>query len=281
MHIGTGLSCQTIWIFKLPSESVPEVFLLPYAKESPVSQMGQAGSGVTRFLENNSQIRRMDMGDLTTQGNNEAMRIRASRQQGAERGGTMTHRHVRYMTVTALLSAVAFVLQFFEFPIPLMPSFIKMDFSDLPELIGAFAMGPASGVAIALIKNLLHLPLSQTGGVGELCNFLLGASFALPAGLVYKFHKTKNGAIAGAFCGALTMAVLSFPINYFITYPFYELMMPREVIVAAYQAILPSVTSLAQCLLVFNVPFTLFKALCSVAVTMLIYKKLSPILHGQ
>ncbi len=193
----------------------------------------------------------------------------------------LSHTRTRYLTVTALLSAVAFILQFFEFPIPLVPPFIKMDFSDLPELIGAFAMGPVCGVLIALIKNLIHLPLSQSGGVGEMCNFFLGAAFALPAGLVYKFNKTKNGAIAGAAAGALSMAVLSFPINYFITYPFYELMMPREVIIAAYQEILPSVNTLAQCLLIFNLPFTLFKAVCSVVITMLIYKKLSPILHGN
>ncbi len=190
------------------------------------------------------------------------------------------HKRIRYMTVTGLLSAVAFILQFFEFPIPLVPSFIKMDFSDLPELLGAFALGPVSGAIIALIKNVLHLPLSQSGGVGELCNFLLGAGFAVPAGLVYKYNKTKKGAIIASFVGAFTMAALSFPINYFITYPFYEMMMPREVIIAAYQVILPAVSTLAQCLLVFNVPFTLFKALCSVVITMLVYKKLSPILHG-
>ncbi len=215
------------------------------------------------------------MSDYTTQGSRRDVRLENERARSESSG------RIRYMTVTALLSAIAFILQFFEFPIPLVPSFIKMDFSDLPELIGAFAMGPLSGVVIALIKNLLHFPLSQTGGGGELCNFLLGASFALPAGLVYKFNKTKRGAVIGAFAGAIIMAALSFPINYFITYPFYELMMPREVIVAAYQAILPSVTGLVQCLLVFNVPFTLFKALCSVGITMLIYKKLSPILHGE
>ncbi|MBQ7678211.1 MAG: ECF transporter S component [Lachnospiraceae bacterium] len=187
---------------------------------------------------------------------------------------------VRYLTVTAMLSAVAFILQFFEFPIPLMPAFIKMDLSDLPGLIAAFALGPVSGTLVCLIKNLIHLTMSQTGGVGELCNFLLGAAFVLPAGLIYKFNKTKRGAMIGAFTGMLIMAACSFPINYFITYPVYELFMPEEAIVAAYQLILPSVKTLAQCLLVFNVPFTAFKALCSVVVTLLIYKKISPILHG-
>ncbi len=188
---------------------------------------------------------------------------------------------VRYLTVTAMLAAIAFILQFFEFPIPLMPTFIKLDLSDLPGLIASFALGPVSGVLVCLIKNLIHLTLSQTGGVGEMCNFLLGAVFVLPAGMIYKYNKTKRGAVVGSLAGAVVMAALSFPINYFITYPVYELFMPEEVIVAAYQAILPSVQTLPQCLLVFNVPFTAFKALCSVAVALLVYKKLSPILHGE
>ena len=192
-----------------------------------------------------------------------------------------TSRHIRYMTVTALLSAFAFILQFFEFPIPLIPSFIKMDFSDLPALIGAFSIGPLSGIVISLLKNLLHFPLSSSGGVGEFCNFLLGASFAIPAGFIYKWNKTKKGAIIGSFCGAICMTILSFPINYFVIYPFYEIMMPEETIIAAYQAIFPHVHTLAQCLLLFNMPFTLFKAMCCVGITMLIYKKISPIIHGR
>lgn len=203
------------------------------------------------------------------------------RQEGRPVPNKRTGVNVRYITVTAMLAAIAFILQFFEFPIPLMPSFIKMDLSDLPGLVATFALGPVSGVLVCLVKNLIHLSLSQTGGVGELCNFLLGASFVLPAGLVYKFDKTKKGAVIGSVIGMIAMAVFSFPINYFITYPVYEMFMPEEVIVVAYQAILPSVKNLAQCLLVFNVPFTFFKAFCSVVITLAVYKKLSPILHGD
>ncbi len=185
----------------------------------------------------------------------------------------------RYMTVTAMLSALAFVLQFFEFPVPLMPSFIKMDLSDLPALIAAFALGPVSGVIVCLVKNLIHLTLSQTGGVGELANFLLGVAFVLPAGLIYRVNRTKGGAVIGSFAGMIIMGIASFPINYFITYPVYELFMPEDVIIAAYQVILPSVQNLAQCLLVFNVPFTMIKALCSVVIALAVYKKISGMIH--
>ena len=92
-----------------------------------------------------------------------------------------THR----IAVAALLAAVAAVLQFVEFSIPVMPAFIKLDVSDLPALLGTFSLGPVYGVAIQLVKNLLHLPFGSSAGVGELSNFLLGAVFAFIAGIVY------------------------------------------------------------------------------------------------
>lgn len=188
---------------------------------------------------------------------------------------------VRYITVTAMLSAIAFVLMFLDFSVPFMPGFIKMDLSELPALIGAFSMGPLCGVMVCLVKNLLHLFMTSTGGVGEISNFVLGASFVLTAGLIYKKKKTKKTAFLGALLGAVCMALVSFPSNYFVIYPIYENFMPREVIIAAYQAIVPSVDNLAQCLLLFNVPFTFVKAMFSVVITMVVYKKISPILKGN
>lgn len=99
---------------------------------------------------------------------------------------------IRKMTVTAILAAVSTVLMFLSFNVPFMPSFIKMDFSELPALIAAFAYGPLSGVIVCLIKNLINLLSTQTGGVGELSNFILGCAFVLPAGLIYKHKKTKK-----------------------------------------------------------------------------------------
>lgn len=190
---------------------------------------------------------------------------------------------IRYLTVTGMLAAVAVVLQYLEFPVPVMPPFIKMDLSDLPALIGAFSMGPVCGVAVCLIKNIIHMAVSQSAMVGELCNFLLSACFVLPAGIIYKYSKNKRGALIGAVTGAVVMAVLSLPINYFIVYPMYEALfgMPREAIVGAYQVILPSMKNLLQCLIVFNVPFTFVKAMISVVITLLVYKKLSPFLRGN
>ena len=158
-------------------------------------------------------------------------------------GRSRTHK----VTVTAMLSAVAFVLMFIEFPIPaLIPAFVKLDISDLPELLAAFSLGPVYGVVVAFLKNLLFAVLHGTSVIGT-----------------------------------LLMAVLSVPLNYFVVYPAYVVCyhLPLETIIGMYQAIRPSVDGLLECLLVFNMPFTFFKGLLDVALCFLIYKPLSPLLH--
>ena len=172
-------------------------------------------------------------------------------------------RRVRALAVTAMLSAAATVLMALDFPIPfLIPPFVKMDFSELPALLAAFALGPASGAAVCLVKNLVNLTMSSTQGVGELCNFLLGICFVVPAGLIYKRRRTRSGAI-----------------NYFISYPFYTTFMPLDTIIGMYQALIPSVDGLLACLVIFNAPFTLLKGLLDMALAFLIYKPLSRLLH--
>ena len=191
--------------------------------------------------------------------------------------------NVRTLAVTAILGAVATVLMFFSFSIPvILPSFLAMDFSELPALIASFTLGPVSGATVCLIKNVVNLPTSSTGGAGELCNFLMGVTFVVPAGLVYKYRKDRVGAVVGSFVGALVMAILSLPINYFISYPAYAVFfnMTTDKVMAMYQAILPWVKTLPQALLVFNMPFTFVKAMCSVLITFVIYKRISPLIKG-
>ena len=190
---------------------------------------------------------------------------------------------VRALTGTAMLGAVAAVLMYLEFPIPIMPAFVKLDVSELPALIASFAYGPVSGVLVCLIKNLIKLPSTSTAAVGELFNFVMGALFVGVAGIVYKRNKTRKGAIVGALLGALVMAVVSVPYNYFSVYPAYVVMyhLPLEAIIGMYQAINPSVDGLLTCLLVFNLPFTFVKGVLDAVLCFLIYKPLSPILHGR
>ncbi len=187
--------------------------------------------------------------------------------------------NLRCLCVTAIMGAVGFVLMLIEISVPFMPFFIKLDFSELPALITAFALGPVYGISVCLIKNLLHLFVSSTLCIGELANFLMGVFFAATAGLVYKFNKTRKGALIAAFSGALAMAVSSVFINYFVSYPLYSFfLMPKEVILSAYQTILPATSNLFQALIIFNLPFTFIKGILDAIICFVIYKKLSPIL---
>ena len=181
-----------------------------------------------------------------------------------------TKSNVRTIAVTGMLSAVAVVLMYLEIPIPIMPGFIKFDFSDLPALLGAYALGPVAGI---IIQSML---------VGELSNFILGSVFVFTAGIVYKKKKSKTGALLGGLCGAMAMGVFSVFSNYLIVYPvYYKLAMPEVVILSLYQAIIPSMKSIMQCLICFNLPFTIVKGLIDVGISMLIYKPLSPLLKGK
>ena len=186
----------------------------------------------------------------------------------------------RALVVTAMLSAIGYVLMLFDFSVPFMPSFIKLDISELPALIASFSLGPVYGVVVCLVKNLLNTLQSQTLGIGDLSNFLLGTMFVFPAGLIYQRMKSRKGALIGSLAGAVIMAVGSVFTNIFLVYPLYYNLMSKEAILNAYQAIIPAMKSVEQSIICFNMPFTFLKAMISVLVTFLIYKRISPIIKG-
>lgn len=189
----------------------------------------------------------------------------------------------RIIAGCGVLTAVAAVLQFIEVSIPIMPSFIKLDFSDLPAILGAFAYGPLAGVLIELLKNVIHLPFTGSMMIGELSNFMLGAVFACVAGYMYKQKKNIGNAIIGGVAGAIAMGLVAIVTNFFIIYPLYYSVLgfPEEAVLGMYQIIRPSTGSVAEALIVFNFPFTVVKGMISVIVTMLIYKPLRPLLKGK
>lgn len=198
-----------------------------------------------------------------------------------EKSKVYSSQKIRKLTATAVLAAVASVLMFLDFSVPLMPGFIKMDLSDMPALIATFAFGPLSGVGVCLIKNLINVFTTTTGGVGELSNFILGCMLVIPAGLIYKKKKNRKFAFVGSLVGAGCMAGMSFLTNFFVVYPIYTNFMPMEQIIAAYQAILPRINALWQALLIFNVPFTFVKGMLCAVLTFVVYKPLSPVLKGR
>ena len=180
------------------------------------------------------------------------------------------------IALSAMLAALGVILQMFEIPIPIIPSFIKLDFSDLPGFIGAIVCGPWAGVLITLIRNVIHIFTGASAGIGELSNFILSSSFVLSAGLIYKKMPNIKGVFIGGAVGAVVMGIVSFPVNNFIIYPLYYSVMglPKEAILAMYQAIRPSTESIAEALVVFNVPFTIVKGLFSVIIFGAVYKPL-------
>ena len=193
----------------------------------------------------------------------------------------MRNSNVRKIAVTAMLSAMAAILMFVDFSVPFMPPFIKLDVSEMPALVASFAVGPWWGVAVCLVKNLINLMRTSTSGAGEFANFILGITFVLPAGYIYKYNKTRVGALIGSLVGAASMGALSLPINYYITYPIYSRFMPIDVIVGMYEKIYSGVDGLFSCLLIFNVPFTFLKGVLCAAITFVIYKRISKLIKGR
>lgn len=192
--------------------------------------------------------------------------------------------NVRRLAITAMLGAVASILMLFEFPMPfIVPSFIKMDFSDLPALIASFVVSPISGVMVCLIKNVVHIATSMSAGAGELANFILSASLCLTSGYIYKLRKTRVIALLACLEGSLITGLISIPVNLYITYPFYMNAMgyPLEAIMGAYNEINPAFAiDLFGCLTWFNMPFTILKGIAISLITFVIYKPLSNALKG-
>lgn len=198
----------------------------------------------------------------------------------------MRKNKTKWMVKVAMLSAVAVVLMLLEFPLPFIaPPFYELDFSEIPVLVGAFALGPAAGVVIEAIKVILNLLINGTitGGVGEAANFLVGIAFILPAGIIYKRNKSKKTAAIGLVVGGVLMVVLSCFVNTYILIPAYGAAMGLEIsaFVKMASAIHPSIDSLWKMILLCVAPFNAIKVVLVSVITTLLYKHISPILKGK
>lgn len=193
--------------------------------------------------------------------------------------------NIRIITQVGILSAIAFCLMTIEFPLWFAPGFYRLDFSELPVLIGAFSMGPLAGVMIELIKVILYFFIhgSSTAGVGDLANFIFGCCMVIPAALIYKKHKTKKNALLGMAAGTVLMSAAAGVVNAYVLLPLYAsaFHMPMAALIAAGTKINPSINSLSTFVFFAVVPFNLFKGVVVSALTFLLYKRVSPILHGK
>ena len=190
----------------------------------------------------------------------------------------------RKIAVIGMFSAISAVLMLFEIPVGFAPDFYKLDFSELPALIGAFAYGPVAGVMIEFVKIILKLLFKSTSTalVGELANFAVGCSFLLPASILYLAKKNKKNALIACIAGTLTMTVFGTAFNAVYLLPkFSELYgLPLDAIVGMGTAINGSIHSVTTLVIFCVAPLNLLKGGLVSVITLLIYKKLSPILKA-
>lgn len=190
---------------------------------------------------------------------------------------------VRTKTIAqiGMLSGIAVVLMLFEIPLPFAPAFYEIDFSEVPVLVGTFAMGPLAGAAIELIKIILNLAINGTitAGVGEFANFLIGCAFVVPAGIIYKKKHNKKGAIIGMVSGTLIMTILGCFLNAYLLLPTYAkaFQMPIEALVSMGTAVNAHITDMLTFVAFAVAPFNLLKGVLVSLIVLLIYKKISPI----
>ena len=186
--------------------------------------------------------------------------------------------NIRTLTYTALLAAIATMVMFFEFTFPPFPPFLKFDLSGLPVLLAAFILGPAQAVIVTLIKDLIHVLSTTTGGVGELADFLILSSFALSAGLIHQRMPGARGTAIACGVGTVVIAAVGALANRFLLIPFFSQIMPIDAIIAACAAVNPAIDSLGAYILFGAVPFNLTKGVVITVVTVTTYKKLSAVM---
>ena len=184
------------------------------------------------------------------------------------------------LTRCGLLSAMAVILFYIEIPVV---AFYKLDLSTLPAILAGFAMGPIQGVAVIIVKNLVHMLGTSTACVGELADILMSCAFVIPASLYYRRHKNRKSALVAMLIGSVAMVVVSVLVNYFILIPAYQVLMnlPLEVIIGMGQKVFGFIDTTVELVLAITAPFNILKAAVLSLVTYLLYKRVSPLLHQK
>ena len=190
---------------------------------------------------------------------------------------------VSKITYTAVFAAIATVLMYFEFPIPLMPPFLKVDLSGAVVLIGAFLFGIGPAITMIGIKDLIHLTQTQTAGSGEIADFLMLSTLVVTAVLIYRLHKNRKSALAGCLTGSVAMAGMGMLTNYFLILPFYVTGMGwnLDAIFEMCTAVNPAINGMQAYLVLGVLPFNLIKGVILTVITLLAYKKLSTFLKTK
>lgn len=188
--------------------------------------------------------------------------------------------NLRQLLTITLMAVISFIIMFLELPLPIFPEFLKIDLSDLPALITGLALGPVAGILVELLKNMLHLLRTTTGGVGELANFLVGAALILPASMMYKKKSDVKGFAVSLALGILLMGVVGGLANYFILLPFYQNFMPMEAIIGLGAAVNPAIKDTATLILYAIVPFNILKGFVVTLFAVALYKRVTPLIKS-
>lgn len=198
------------------------------------------------------------------------------------KGDTERILSTRKITVIGMFSAISAILMLFEFPMPFAPDFYKLDFSELPALIAAFAYGPVAGVMVEFCKIVLKLLFKSTSTafVGELANFAVGCSFLLPASMIYLFRKNKKTAIAGCIIGTICLTVFGTAFNAVYLLPKFAQLygMPIDALIGMGTKINGAITNIVSFVCFAVAPLNLIKGASVSVFTLVVYKSLSPIL---
>lgn len=187
------------------------------------------------------------------------------------------------VVLMGMFGALAGVLMIFEVPLPFIaPSFYGLDLSEVPILVGTFALGPVAGAVMEVVKILVKLVLkpTSTGFVGEFANLMIGCALIIPAGVIYRFRKTKKGAVTGMAVGTVVMAVVGVVLNALVMIPFYSNFMPLDTIIKAGAAINPAISNVWTFAIICVGPFNIIKGVVVSLVTALVYKRISVIIHN-
>ena len=185
-----------------------------------------------------------------------------------------------YITRCGILAAIAAILFLPIFEIPIV-AFYKLDFSTFPAILAAFAMGPLPGVAVVLLKDIFHLTMTSTSGIGELADFIMSCAYIIPASLIYRRHKSRKNALLAMVISTLVMTVVASLVNNFIMIPMYQNFMPIEAIIAEGTKVLPFIDSQLKLICFITAPFNIIKGFALSLVTFLLYKHISPLLHNK
>lgn len=190
--------------------------------------------------------------------------------------------NTRTLVQIGMLSALAIILMQFEIPLPFAPAFYKIDFSEVPVLIGCFSMGPFAGVLIELIKVILNVAIkgTMTMGIGDAANFLIGCAFCVPAALIYQKKRTKSGAVTGMVLGTVIMIILGCVLNAYILLPVYAkaFEMPLDALVSMGTEVNGAITGLMTFVLFAVAPFNLLKGILVSLIVFFVYKKIRQVL---